>query len=65
MNPDRYFHNGILYRSRTSEEVVSHELFVDLLYVGIIALHGDQTAENPTSYQLLIFAVSRQSVIEP
>lgn len=53
----RYFHNGILYRSGATEEVASHELFVDLLYVGIIALHGDQTAEAPTAYQFLKFGV--------
>ena len=37
----QYFHKGLLWRSSTLEEVGSFELFVDLLYVGIIAVIGD------------------------
>ncbi|KAK4693918.1 hypothetical protein P7C71_g3573, partial [Lecanoromycetidae sp. Uapishka_2] len=33
----QYFHKGHLWRSSEVEEVASFELFVDLLYVGIIA----------------------------
>lgn len=51
----QYFHRGILWRASTSEEVRSFELFVDLLYVGIIAINGDAAAEDPTGYSLLKF----------
>jgi hypothetical protein len=51
----QYFHKGILWRASSSEEVRSFELFVDLLYVGIIAINGDAAAEHPTGYSLLKF----------
>jgi hypothetical protein len=51
----QYFHKGILWRASSSEEVRSFELFVDLLYVGIIAINGDAAAEDPTGYALLKF----------
>lgn len=51
----QYFHKGILWRASTSEEVRSFELFVDLLYVGIIAINGDAAAEEPTGFSLLKF----------
>lgn len=51
----QYFHKGILWRASTSEEVRSFELFVDLLYVGIIAINGDAAAESPTGEALLKF----------
>lgn len=51
----QYFHKGILWRASTSEEVRSFELFVDLLYVGIIAINGDAAAEHPDGYSLLKF----------
>lgn len=37
--------------------MASFELFVDLLYVGIIAIIGDSAAEEPTSYGLLKFII--------
>jgi hypothetical protein len=51
----QYFHKGILWRASSSEEVRSFELFVDLLYVGIIAINGDAAAEQPDGYALLKF----------
>jgi hypothetical protein len=51
----QYFHKGILWRASGCKEVSSFELFVDLLYVGIIAINGDAAAEEPTGYQLLKF----------
>jgi hypothetical protein len=51
----QYFHKGILWRASGCKEVSSFELFVDLLYVGIIAVNGDAAAEEPTGYQLLKF----------
>ena len=38
--------------------MASFELFVDLLYVGIIAVNGDTAAEDPTGDSLLRFAVT-------
>lgn len=34
------------------------ELFVDLLYVGILAINGDHAAEHPTGYELLRFVIN-------
>jgi len=59
----QYFHKGILWRASTSEEVRSFELFVDLLYVGIIAINGDAAAEHPTGYSLLKFISKSSSSI--
>lgn len=55
----QYFHNGMLYRARSAEEVASCELFVDLLYVGIIAFNGDKATEDPSGLGFLRFCVSR------
>ena len=54
----QYFHKGTLWRSSGSEEVQSFELFVDLLYVGIIAINGDATSEEATAYSLLQFVIT-------
>lgn len=54
----QYFHKGILWRGSNSEQVMSFELFVDLLYVGIIAVNGDATAERPGGVEVLRFVVT-------
>ena len=54
----QYFHKGLLWRSSTIEEVGSFELFVDLLYVGIIDIIGEAAAEHPDGYGLLKFAIT-------
>ena len=54
----QYFHKGLLWRASGSEEVASFELFVDLLYVGIIAIIGDNAAEDPTGERLLRFCIT-------
>ncbi|KAG7004680.1 hypothetical protein G7Y79_00024g056300 [Physcia stellaris] len=54
----QYFHRGLLWRAQESEEVASYELFVDLLYVGIIAIIGDTAAENATRFGFLQFLVT-------
>ena len=54
----QYFHKGLLWRASEVEEVASFELFVDLIYVGIIAVIGDRAAEDATGYGLLRFAVT-------
>ncbi|KAI4107723.1 MAG: hypothetical protein L6R37_001408 [Teloschistes peruensis] len=53
----QYLHKGLIWRSAELQEVASFELFVDLLYVGIIAIIGDSAAEEPTSYGLLKFII--------
>lgn len=54
----QYFHKGILWRSSDFEEVQSFELFVDLLYVGIIAVQGDLASEHATGSSLLHFIIT-------
>ena len=54
----QYFHRGLLWRASSTTEVASFELFVDLLYVGILAINGDHAADDPTGYELLRFAIT-------
>lgn len=54
----QYFHKGLLWRAQEAQEVASYELFVDLFYVGIIAIAGDGAAEEATGEALLRFAVT-------
>lgn len=54
----QYFHKGLLWRAKEAQEVASYELFIDLFYVGIIAITGDTAAEHPDGKSLLRFAVT-------
>jgi low temperature requirement protein LtrA len=54
----QYFHKGLLWRAREAQEVASYELFIDLFYVGIIAITGDHAAEHPDGTSLLHFAIT-------
>lgn len=54
----QYWHDGVLYTSQSSYEVDTSVLFVDLLYVGIIAVNADTTVENLTKTALLRFCVT-------
>ncbi|KAH8820490.1 bacterial low temperature requirement A protein-domain-containing protein [Xylogone sp. PMI_703] len=54
----QYFHKGLIWRSQELNEVQSFELFVDLLYVGIIAINGDHAAEGATGFELLRFSIT-------
>lgn len=54
----QYFHKGLLWRASDVEEVQSFELFVDLLYVGIIDVIGEIAAEHPDGFGLLKFFVT-------
>lgn len=54
----QYFHKGLLWRAQEAQEVASYELFVDLFYVGIIAIAGDRAAEEATGQALLRFAIT-------
>jgi low temperature requirement protein LtrA len=47
-----------LWRSKESGEVASFELFVDLLYVGVIAAIGDTASEDATSLALLHYVIT-------
>jgi len=57
-NIRQYFHKGVLYRSVEMEETLPMELFIDLFYVGIIAINAQTVASNPTSFQLHIFSLT-------
>ncbi|KAG8914299.1 hypothetical protein FRC01_004133 [Tulasnella sp. 417] len=54
----QYWHDGVLYTSQSSYEVDTSILFVDLLYVGIIAVNADTTVENLTKTAFLRFCVT-------
>jgi len=54
----QYFHKGLLWRASDQTEVASFELFVDLLYVGILAINGDHASEDPNANELLRFAIT-------
>lgn len=54
----QYFHKGLLWRAREAQEVASYELFIDLFYVGIIAITGDNAAEHPDGASLLDFSIT-------
>lgn len=48
----------MLWRASESAEVKSYELFIDLLYVGILAIAGDGAAEEANGLGLLRFAIT-------
>ena len=54
----QYFHQKLLWRAQEIEEVASYELFLDLVYVGIIAISGDSAAEEANGAALLRFCIS-------
>jgi len=55
---DRYFHKGFLWRASDATEVASYELFIDLMYVAILAITGDAASEEATGNSLLRFAIT-------
>jgi low temperature requirement protein LtrA len=54
----QYFHKGLLWRSAKASEVGSFELFVDLLYVGIIGVIGDKAVTDPNGKSLLEYSIT-------
>lgn len=54
----QYLHQKLLWRAQEQNEVASYELFLDLIYVGIIAISGDSAAEEANGAALLRFAIS-------
>ncbi|EXJ93346.1 hypothetical protein A1O1_01738 [Capronia coronata CBS 617.96] len=53
----QYFHKGLLWRSAKAGEVASFELFVDLVYVGVIDIVGERAVEHPGGLSLLHFVI--------
>jgi hypothetical protein len=53
----QYFHKGLLWRASGLEEVGPFELFVDLLYVGIISIIGERASGVPTGEHLHRFII--------
>lgn len=53
----QYFHKGLLWRSARAGEVPSFELFIDLVYVGVIDIIGEKAAEHPGGLSLLHFII--------
>lgn len=53
----QYFHKGLLWRSAKAGEVASFELFVDLVYVGVIDVIGERAVEHPGGLSLLHFII--------
>lgn len=53
----QYFHKGLLWRSAKSGEVASFELFVDLVYVGVIDIVGEKAVEHAGGLSLLHFVI--------
>ncbi|KAI9884875.1 MAG: tRNA-specific adenosine deaminase subunit tad3 [Watsoniomyces obsoletus] len=54
----QYFHKGLLWRAPEEEEVASFELFVDLLFVGVLEVNGEFAAEHATAESLLRFSIA-------
>ncbi|RMZ78266.1 hypothetical protein DV737_g3985, partial [Chaetothyriales sp. CBS 132003] len=53
----QYFHKGLLWRSPEAGEVASFELFLDLVYVGVIDIVGEKAVEQPDGLSLLHFVI--------
>lgn len=49
----QYFHKRALWRAREAQEVASYEQFIDLLYVGTIAITGHTAAKHPDGQSFL------------
>lgn len=54
----QWFHQGLLWRASEQTEVMAIELFLDLVYVGIIHSNGEHMAEEATGYELLRFVIT-------
>lgn len=54
----QYFHKGLVWRSSKPGEVASFELFIDLVYVGVIDIIGEKAVESATGLSLLHFCIT-------
>ena len=53
----QYFHKGLLWRSSRPGEVASFELFIDLVYVGVIDAVGEVAVEHADGLSFLHFMI--------
>lgn len=53
----QYFHKGLLWRSSRSGEVASFELFIDLVYVGVIDHVGEKAVLLTTGKSLVEYLI--------
>ena len=60
IKPDlrQYYHKGLLWRANELHEAGPYELFVDLVYVGVIAIAGDGATEDANGHSLLRFSIT-------
>lgn len=54
----QYFHKGLIWRSSQASEVAAFELFIDLVYVGVIDIMGKMAVNNPVGLSLLHFVIA-------
>lgn len=54
----QYYHQGLLWRTNKIHEAGAYELFLDLVYVGVIAIAGDSAVVHANGHSLLRFAVT-------
>jgi hypothetical protein len=62
----QWFENGVLKKRREGERQAGRfELFLDLLYVAILASFADGLAEHPSGTQVVKYVVSHESRLFP
>lgn len=54
----QYFHKGLVWRSSHSSKVASFELFIDLVYVGVVDVIGQMAVDHPVGLSLLHFVIA-------
>ncbi|KAJ1338182.1 low temperature requirement protein A [Microdochium nivale] len=54
----QYFHKGLLWRNSEQTEIMSFELFFELIYVGIIHYNGEHVADKTDALELGRFIIT-------
>ncbi|KAH7040498.1 bacterial low temperature requirement A protein-domain-containing protein [Microdochium trichocladiopsis] len=54
----QYFHKGLLWRNSEQTEVMSFELFFELIYVGIIHYNGEHVADKTDALEIGRFIIT-------
>lgn len=54
----QYFHKGAFWRAKEAQDVASYERFIDLFYVGTIAITSDTAAKDPDGQSFLRSVIS-------
>ena len=54
----QYYHNGLLWRTNALHEASSYEMFVDLVYVGVVGFTGDIASADANGHSLLRFVIT-------